>query len=70
MVRKLNEMAKARGQKLAQMALAWVLRHNEVTSAVIGASKVGQIDDAVKAAGSPAFSQEELKKIDSILAGK
>ncbi len=69
-VRKLNDMAKARGQKLAQMALAWVLRHKEVTSAVIGASKVSQIDDAVKAAGSPAFSQEELKKIDSILAGK
>jgi L-glyceraldehyde 3-phosphate reductase len=70
MVRKLDEMAKARGQKLAQMALAWVLRHKEVTSAVIGASKVGQIDDAVKAAASPAFTPEELKMIDSILAGK
>jgi L-glyceraldehyde 3-phosphate reductase len=69
-VRKLNDMAKARGQKLAQMALAWVLRHKEVTSAVIGASKVGQIDDAVKAAASPAFTPGELNEIDSILAGK
>ncbi len=70
MVRKLNEMAKARGQKLAQMALAWVLRHREVTSAVIGASRVGQIDDAVKALEGPTFSQDELKKIDGILGGK
>ncbi len=68
--RKLNELAKTRGQSLAQMALAWVLRHREVTSALIGASKVEQIDDAVKASKSAPFSQEELKKIDGILAGK
>jgi L-glyceraldehyde 3-phosphate reductase len=66
-VRKLNEMAKARGQSLAQMALAWVLRHKEVTTALIGASKVEQIDDAVKALDNLSFSSEELKKIDSIL---
>ncbi|MCL5268503.1 MAG: aldo/keto reductase [Bacteroidetes bacterium] len=67
-IRKLNEMAKARGQSLAQMALAWVLRHKEVTSALIGASRVEQIDDAVKATKIVAFSSEELKDIDSILA--
>ena len=69
-VRKLNEMAKARGQKLAQMALAWVLRHREVTSAVIGASRVSQIDDAVIAISSQPFSSDELRKIDNILAEK
>ncbi len=67
-VRRLNEMAMARGESLAQMALAWVLRHKEVTSALIGASRVEQIDDAVKATKSAAFSSEELKKIDDILA--
>ncbi len=70
MIRKLNEMAKARGQSLAQMSLAWVLRHKEVTTALIGASKVEQIDDAVKALDNLSFSSEELKKIDGILAGK
>ncbi len=69
-VRKLNDLARERGQKLAQMALAWVLRHGEVTSAVIGSSRVSQIDDAVKALEQPDFTSEELKKIDSILAGK
>jgi len=66
-VRKLNELARSRGQSLAQMALAWVLRHKEVTSALIGASKVEQIDDAVKALDKLSFSSEELKKIDNIL---
>ena len=69
-VRKLNELAKARGQSLAQMALAWVLRHKEVTTALIGASKVEQIDDAVKALDNLSFSSDELKKIDGILGGK
>ena len=69
-VRKLNELAKARGQKLAQMALSWVLRHKEVTSAVIGASRISQIDDAVSAVSSQPFSVDELRKIDGILAGK
>jgi L-glyceraldehyde 3-phosphate reductase len=63
-------MARARGQNLAQMALAWVLRHTEVTSAVIGTSKVGQIDDSVKALEHADFTAEELERIDSILAGK
>jgi len=69
-VRRLNEMASGRGQSLAQMALAWVLRHKEVTSAVIGASKVAQIDDALKAIERGGFSREELEKIDSILAAQ
>ena len=68
--KKLDEVAKARGQKLAQMALGWVLRHKEVTSAVIGASKVSQIDDAVKAVSGTPLTAEELKKIDGILVGK
>lgn len=69
-VRKLNEMAKSRGQSLAQMALAWVLRHKEVTSALIGASRVEQIDDAVKALENLSFTGEELRKIESILTGR
>jgi L-glyceraldehyde 3-phosphate reductase len=69
-VRKLNEMAKARGQSLAQMALAWVLRHKEVTSALIGASKVEQIDDAVKALDNLSFSSDELRKIENIISAK
>ena len=68
-VAKLNKMAADRGQSLAQMALAWVLRHNEVTSALIGTSKVEQIDDAVKALDNLSFSNDELKRIDNILAG-
>ncbi len=70
MIKKLNEVAKQRGQKLAQMALAWVLRHEEVTSALIGASRVGQIDDAVTALSAGTFTPGELKEIDNILEGK
>jgi L-glyceraldehyde 3-phosphate reductase len=68
-VRKLNALAKARGQTLAQLALAWVLRHDTVTSALIGASSVAQIEDAVGAMENLAISQDELKKIEKILAG-
>ncbi|QJD86521.1 aldo/keto reductase [Cohnella herbarum] len=66
-VRLLNELAAERGQKLSQMALAWVLRGGRVTSALIGASKVGQIEDAVGALRQPNFSIEELARIDEIL---
>ncbi len=66
-VRRLNEIAQKRGQKLAQMALAWVLRHPEVTTALIGASHAEQIDDAVEALKNPAFSAEELKEIEEVL---
>ncbi len=66
-VKKLDALARERGQSLAQMALAWVLRHETVTSALIGASKVEQIEDAVGALKHLDFSEEELKKIDKIL---
>jgi L-glyceraldehyde 3-phosphate reductase len=68
-VRRLGELAWARGQSLAQMALAWVLRHPGMTSAVIGASRTSQIDDAVGALGRLGFTGEELKKIDAIVNG-
>lgn len=67
-IRQLNELAQQRGQTLAQMALAWVLRHSVMTSALIGASKVKQIEDCVGALNNLAFSTEELKQINTILA--
>lgn len=67
-VRRLREIAAARGQRLSQMALAWVLRHPEVTSALIGASRLGHIDDAVGAIQNVSFSREELQSIEQILA--
>lgn len=67
-VRQLNEVAIARGQKLAQMAIAWVLRHPTMTSALIGASRVSQIEEAVDALKQPGFSDTELQTIESILA--
>lgn len=66
--RKLNDLAKERGQKLAQLAITWVLRHKEVTSALIGASSVSQIEDAVHALGAAKLADDELKRIDTILA--
>jgi L-glyceraldehyde 3-phosphate reductase len=68
-VRRLQELAQARGQTLAQMALAWVLRHSEVTSALIGASRREQIDDAVGTLQALKFAREELQTIENILAG-
>jgi L-glyceraldehyde 3-phosphate reductase len=65
--RKLNEIAKARGQTLAQLALAWVLRDPVVTSALIGASRISQIDDAIGALAGRTFRAEELGAIDQIL---
>ena len=66
--RRLDAVARARGQSLAQMALAWVLRQPAVTSAVIGASKPSQIEDNLGALRNPAFAPEELAQIDRILA--
>jgi L-glyceraldehyde 3-phosphate reductase len=66
-VRRLNEIAARRDQTLAQMSLAWVLRHDTVTSALIGASSVKQIDDAVEALNKLTFSAEERQAIESIL---
>ncbi len=67
-VRKLNELAEARGQSMAQMAIAWVLRHKQMSSALIGASRVGQIEEAVAALDTLAFSADELAQIEAILS--
>ncbi|MBT3359275.1 MAG: L-glyceraldehyde 3-phosphate reductase [Rhodospirillales bacterium] len=63
-VRALNEIAKRRGQTLAQMAIAWALRDPRVTTALIGATRPEQITENVKALGSAAFTREELAEID------
>jgi L-glyceraldehyde 3-phosphate reductase len=65
-IKKLNEIAKQRNQTLAQMSIAWVLRQKAVTSALIGVSKVSQIEDSLNALNNLNFSEEELKKIDKI----
>jgi len=67
-IRKLNDLAKERNQSLAQMALAWVLRQPAVTTALIGTSKVSQIENAIGALQNLEFSEAELKKIDTILS--
>ena len=66
--RKLNDLAQARGQTLAQMALAWVRRQPAVTSALIGASRAGQVDDCVGAVKNLNFTAGELASIEQILA--
>ena len=66
-VHALKKIADARGQNMAQLAIAWVLRKDEVTSALIGASKVSQIEDAVAALDHLTFDTTELEKIESIL---
>ena len=63
-VRALNELARSRGQTLAQMALSWVLRDPRVTSALVGASSVRQLEENLAAAGQAAFTDEELAAID------
>jgi L-glyceraldehyde 3-phosphate reductase len=63
----LNGIARERGQSLAQMSLAWVLRHEAVTSALVGASRVSQVEDCVAALRNLAFSAEELARIDGVL---
>jgi len=67
-LKKLNGIAAARGQSLAQMALAWVLRRKTVTSALIGASRLDQLTENLKALDNLPFSQDELNRIDVILA--
>ncbi len=66
-IKKLNELARQRGQSMAQMALAWVLRKPAVTSALIGASSVPQLEQNLAALQNLKFSQDELDAIDSIL---
>lgn len=66
-VKKLNEIAEERGQSMAQMALAWILRKKEVTSVLIGASRPDQIEDNVKTIQNLEFSEDEIIKIEYIL---
>ncbi|MDE6411447.1 MAG: L-glyceraldehyde 3-phosphate reductase [Clostridia bacterium] len=68
-VRALNEIAKERGQSLAQTALAWILRDNDITSVLVGASKPSQILDNIGMLSNTDFSEEERKRIDEILNG-
>ncbi|KPK05715.1 MAG: L-glyceraldehyde 3-phosphate reductase [Gemmatimonas sp. SG8_28] len=67
-VRRLRDAARQRGQSIAQLALAWVLRQPAVTSVLIGASRVGQIEEAVTVRSNASFTAEELEAIDRILA--
>lgn len=69
-VETLNNFALERGQSLAEMSLAWVLRNPAVTSVIIGASSVGQIDDNLQAIENSRFSESELALIDSVLKGE
>ncbi|TSD65967.1 L-glyceraldehyde 3-phosphate reductase [Inquilinus sp. KBS0705] len=66
-IKKLNDLAVKRGQTLAQMALAWLLKDTRVTSVLIGASKPEQLADSLKALDNTAFSSDELSQIEAIL---
>ncbi|HPH21243.1 MAG TPA: L-glyceraldehyde 3-phosphate reductase [Haliscomenobacter sp.] len=66
-VRQLNDLAEARGQNLAQMALAWILKDPRITSVLIGASKPAQVLDSIGCLANYSFSEEELNKINNIL---
>ncbi|MCD6659985.1 MAG: aldo/keto reductase, partial [Lentimicrobium sp.] len=65
--RKLNEIAQARGQKLSQMALAWILRDNRITSVLIGASSIEQMDENIAALSKLSFGEDEYAAIESVL---
>ena len=67
-IRSLNELARSRGQSLAEMALAWLLRNPAVTSVLVGASSPAQLLDSIGAIHSPGFDEETLAQIDAILA--
>ena len=67
---RLNEIAARRGQSLAQLAIAWVLRHETVTSALIGASRVAQVEDCVAALDNLFLSEEELRTIEEVLRSR
>ena len=65
-IKKMNDIAAKRGQTLAEMALAWCLKDDAITSVIIGASKTSQILNNIKAAENTVFSEEELREIDSL----
>ena len=66
-VRKLNEIATDRGQSLAQMAIAWLLKDDRITSVLVGVSRISQLEDNLKALKNLSFSEDELKAIEEIL---
>ena len=66
--RKLNELAASRGQSLPQMALAWILKDERITSVIVGSSSVAQLDKNLHALDNPTFTAEELQQIEQILA--
>lgn len=68
-VRALEGLAAARGQSLAQMSLAWALRDERVTSVLVGASSVAQLDENLAALSGPHFTDDELRQIDGLSAG-
>jgi L-glyceraldehyde 3-phosphate reductase len=65
-VRALSELARRRGQKVSQMALAWVLRDPRVTSAIVGVSSVQQLEENIGALDNRAFTPDELAEVDRI----
>ena len=65
-IRRLNDLAAQRGEKLSEMALGWILQHPDVTSVLIGASKPQQILDNIKAIHCAPFTEEELRLIDEV----
>ena len=67
-VRKLNEIARERGQSLAQMALRWILRKPVVTSALIGASSARQLDENLDSLAAPDLTDEEIDRIEAVLS--
>ncbi|MCR9064655.1 MAG: L-glyceraldehyde 3-phosphate reductase [Cytophagales bacterium] len=69
-IKKLNEIAVSRGQSLAQMAIAWLLKDQRITTVLIGASRVSQLKNSLGALDNKHFSAEELQQIESILAAK
>ncbi len=67
-IKKLDEIAQLRGQSLAQMALAWILKDSRITSVLVGASSADQLVDSLKCLGNTSFSHEELQRLNSILS--
>jgi L-glyceraldehyde 3-phosphate reductase len=68
-IRQLNELAAGRNQSLAQMAIAWLLKDQRITSVIIGASSVAQLEDNLACLNNPSFSGEELNRVEAILRG-
>ena len=68
-LRRLDDIARGRGQSLAEMSLAWVLKDSKVTSVIVGSSSVGQLADSLKCVGNTSFTASELAAIDEAING-